>query len=1247
MEPEALFQPFSQDFEESIRVDREPAGDSEQDKIGLLKRFYVTASAASYLDDMLARVLGEAQGDRKGSNHWLYGYYGSGKSHLLAVTGCLLDSAWVGKVGRERVWAALSEDADHLDRLKSRWMRCLDNYVLRPLLINLLKEQGREDRGFGSVILRRLYEEQGYSPHLKIAFFERWYLSRNGRNRETLEQDAAQVLKRADVDLGVTSTWDRVKRYPVLADGVMPELFAQETGVREGLTDVIDRNLDAEAVAKQLEQAREAIAQETGRPVRLFLLLDEITLFIGTQYGLLTELNALAEAIDDEGAGRILTVGTAQEDPSRVQTDYTAREVDFSILDDRFPHQYSLPSSHVGDIVQNRLLRKRDAGKKVFDEALRTAALDPVNSLVYRGVKQNTEPRLDHMDSQEVSDYLPLLPYQPPLFLEILARLRAQNTDRAKSIFSGTARAVLAIVKGLLERWAASSEEQEWGKDAGLKRVISLVDFFEVIRPELEDTIKQEVKTIDEVEKQVKQGHLQPIDAMVCKVVLLLQYIPDMIPLDETKNVAVALMDNLDGDTLMNRTNAVEESLTRLGKYIRSDDEHDSYLRFTTQEEQVVLEEAEKREAEFGKAEVARELSARVDVFAEGTDTSLWHQVLKQLDLPARVPYMDGEDTYAVNYTFDVDGHALDVAFADAEGLNVTVHVEGLISDEERSSADHAKAFLWKIRAEGRTALWNDLKRWAALSAACREHYAPPAIEQQLRQESQRLPSRIAARIKNGELKVRSHEPRTVAQGVEQYVRVSYPRSFHPEMLRVDHERLRELKRVRQSAELPSWAQKMEVVCDAQDELRGNIVTTVRGIIGRKLKRIETVSITQALAELRKREEAYSGVEPALVAILWGLCQQGTFQSISEDGEPLNADRLLNPDRWHEIRLRIGHAESFRKQLGPFVGPNDTANDAVVQFRHFLVEQRQKTDTLRKQVGIVAQNAATNPVCDLLEEFGKWLDEMYKALTEWRIETRHQQPQWGEIVSDALQAEQEIKEATAQWDTREPYILQLDALLVLQCQYAHAIGEPVHRALSNLQEQAQAAAAIQWWTKKGWTEYVDTLVSYNEALSTLKTWWRETVQEEHRKQLMDDTADHPWLVNPNAPALAHIGQTFRRQYLDGPRAFRQSMRRTEEILAPMMRDAHGLDTAKVRRALGRLQEGMGPSVPSVEEAEACLHALRTLDAVTAGATPSDVDSIGMWPADRKELTDPLRKLAHKRSFAVEERTHAVIISTSE
>jgi len=45
-----------------------------------------------------------------------------------------------------------------------------------------------------------------------------------------------------------------------------------------------------------------------------------------------------------------------------VQPKFAAHGADFSIVKDRFPHRYQLPSKHVGDIAKRRLFEKSEKG---------------------------------------------------------------------------------------------------------------------------------------------------------------------------------------------------------------------------------------------------------------------------------------------------------------------------------------------------------------------------------------------------------------------------------------------------------------------------------------------------------------------------------------------------------------------------------------------------------------------------------------------------------------------------------------------------------------------------------------------------------------------------------------------------------------------------------------------------------------------------------------------------------------------
>jgi len=126
--------------------------------------------------------------------------------------------------------------------------------------------------------------------------------------------------------------WKDIQKYGALADVVLPKLFEEVNETRDGYTDLQPSDIDPEEVVGRLEELRTEREEELGKPVKLVLLLDEVSLFIGTDFERLTELQTLAENVDDIGDGDIQLVATAQAKIEDVQPKFAAHGADFSIV---------------------------------------------------------------------------------------------------------------------------------------------------------------------------------------------------------------------------------------------------------------------------------------------------------------------------------------------------------------------------------------------------------------------------------------------------------------------------------------------------------------------------------------------------------------------------------------------------------------------------------------------------------------------------------------------------------------------------------------------------------------------------------------------------------------------------------------------------------------------------------------------------------------------------------------------------
>lgn len=214
-----LFEKQDATFEESIRIDRKFEEDEDEDEDRAAHRdhlyrhyldtYHITDASENFLHDFFTRIYGYDEEMRKGANHWLYGYYGSGKSHLLTVLNLLTASADLEEEDREEVWNRLDSDGSYSD-LFDTWSSMLDEYRLVPLPINLLKHQSVREQSFSEIILQAVYQARGLSNRLDVAFFEEWY--QNQGTWDQRDELTKEVLKDEGVPNADQYSWDDVQQ---------------------------------------------------------------------------------------------------------------------------------------------------------------------------------------------------------------------------------------------------------------------------------------------------------------------------------------------------------------------------------------------------------------------------------------------------------------------------------------------------------------------------------------------------------------------------------------------------------------------------------------------------------------------------------------------------------------------------------------------------------------------------------------------------------------------------------------------------------------------------------------------------------------------------------------------------------------------------------------------------------------------------------------------------------------------------
>ncbi|AEH35604.1 hypothetical protein [Halopiger xanaduensis] len=1213
------------DFEESVRIDRED--DGRDHRLESIDTYHVTEESEDFMSDFFSRLLGRSEDMRSGANYWLYGYYGSGKSHLLSVLRGLLDSEWLRE--REDVWEQLT-DGRELDTLETTWSSIHDEYEVIPISVNLLKHQGQKKLSFSEIVLRSAHTserltgaEGGLSSQLDVAFFEDWYRTTDAWEDRTAN---TQTALRSTVDSPEKYDWEDVQQYNALADTVLPTLFEQETGTADGLDDLIPSDLDPQAMVERLEQLRSDREEELGRPVKLVLLLDEVSLFIGTDFDRLTELQTLAESVDETGDGDIQLVATAQAKIEDVQPQFAARGADFSIVKDRFPHRFGLPSRHVGEISTQRLLKKTVDGKEDTERVLNRTSNEPETLLVYSGIEQNTEPPLDDIDRERLIEFYPFLPYQPPLFLEILSNLRQEAHDPAKSIFSGTARAILALVHGLLQEWIEAGEETN---------VISLVDFYDLIEPELDDITPQDVGVIEEIEEQHKAGELEEIDVDVAKAVLLLQHIPDTIPMSE-RNLAVAVLSDLDGPTQFQMENRVEDSLQRLRKFIRpTHDETGPKYAFTHPEEREIIEASEENLD-----------NPNWQSIIEAVDGYLWEDIVRDLSLPTSAEYPDTGEQYPVRYEFSIDGIELDTTVDAEDALDVEVAVEGLSPAAEDISYD-GDPLEWTIGQDGLDDLRDSLIEWWSLRDAVGDHTLPQSVERDLSDRAARVQSKLVEALKSGafDVKDRGDQIGGMVSGVEEYLDVNYPDDFHPVMLQVGDEHLQELRGLSAQDPLPTWAQQIDVATEDPETHGGSIQNNVRAFTGRQLKqRGGNLAMATIIDGIVKKKPIYEDARPALCAIIWGLCRKGDFLPVDETGDSLELDAVIDLNKLTTTRLKIAGSGGVRSILreGGFIDSTETIPDGIVRLQSANDTLAGRLGSLVEDVRLVAESdIQTRAVRNLLESFVEELEAKQQSAINRREAVKSRDTDWEDVVEATNNAQDWYDDAEEVWSLRLPALTRIDSQLTLAQQSYDWLTEECEAASQTLRESIDGYEG-EWWTHDGWDRFNDAQTTSPALDEAIETAWDSFRAETEIDAFVDGLQEHPW-IRPASEFGSNVRPAFESEYITPLRRAASWYEDVSDAVSTVTGGTTNTEADDFIRATNTLLDSEPLAVVAGSDIEELRDTFEELQTLVGDQSPTDITAIGVLPSDRESLDSELERLVERHDLNIERTETGVII----
>jgi len=382
-----------------------------------LDEYVITDEVAKRLDIFLDAYL-----NYNGANGvWVSGFFGSGKSHLLKMLALLLENAFIEDLTPLEIFLEkrpLNEGGIFANDLK-RAVAIPSQSILFNIDQKADVISKTELDALVAVFVKVFDEHCGfYGKQAYIAQFER-ELKDDG-----LLEDFTSIFESV-------SKMDWVKgraRAKRMADAV-DKAYNQVSG--QSVTGILDKyredyRLSIEDFAEQVQSYIEK--QENG--FRLNFFVDEVGQYIAGNIKLMTNLQTVAESLATKCKGKAWVIVTAQEDMSKVIGEGEQHsENDFTKIQARFKNRMKLTSQDVAEVIQRRLLEKKDE-------------FIPQLTELYHQQENNFKTLFDFADgSQSYRNFkdkdhflqsYPFIPYQFGLFQSAIQNLSTHSAFEGK-----------------------------------------------------------------------------------------------------------------------------------------------------------------------------------------------------------------------------------------------------------------------------------------------------------------------------------------------------------------------------------------------------------------------------------------------------------------------------------------------------------------------------------------------------------------------------------------------------------------------------------------------------------------------------------------------------------------------------------------------------------------------------------------------------------------------------------------------
>ena len=322
----------------------------------------VTSDIKRHLDKFFSPYCNSLQGGSgaiSSNGGWISGFFGSGKSHFLKILAYLLGHESISFDGKTQIPVKFfSEKPQCQDPIFLGNMEQASRVPCDAVLFNI---DSKSDAKKGKDAILRVFVNVfnaicGYSdtyPHL--AHVERMLESQG--QYQAFQEEFEKLTGKA---------WKKDRKGYMLKVKQTAQAISIVTGQNpESMEQVLtNKNSTFAVTIEGFAQSVQEYLDQKDKNHRIVFLVDEIGQYIGKDSDLMLNLQTITENLGTLCGGRAWVVVTSQENIEGVIGEVSKRQnEDFSKIQGRFITRLSFASNQAHEVIQNRLLEKKEQSK--------------------------------------------------------------------------------------------------------------------------------------------------------------------------------------------------------------------------------------------------------------------------------------------------------------------------------------------------------------------------------------------------------------------------------------------------------------------------------------------------------------------------------------------------------------------------------------------------------------------------------------------------------------------------------------------------------------------------------------------------------------------------------------------------------------------------------------------------------------------------------------------------------------------